>query len=345
MKTSVFALFIAVFAWSLSVVASADELQLRADRPEVYIVKKGDTLWDISGKFLEKPWNWPQIWDYNSQIKNPHLIFPGDELRLVWIDGKPQIQVNRGKVSTTIKLSPYVRKTPVDAAITTIPLDAVKPFVEMHRFVDAKELKAAPYIVGGADLRVLSAKGSKFYARGEFSKGERRYTVFREGKFYRHPKTNKKLGLHIQQIGEAVFQSQEGDLAVFTAERATTGLRSGDYLLPADAQGLQAFFTPAPAPADVEASIMDVDGGVRNAGIMDVILIDAGAENDVAVGNVFAVLKTGEQIRDHVKNEWLDLPSEKAGTVMVFKVFDKMSYGLIMSADKPLTIGDILSAP
>lgn len=346
MKQSLIALAMVVLAACFGATsAQADELQLRADHPERYIVQKGDTLWDISGKFLENPWNWPKIWDYNSQIKNPHLIFPGDELVLVWLNGKPQLQVSRGKAAGTIKLSPFIRKTPVDAAITTIPLEAVKPFVQMHRFIDERDLKHAPYIVGGDNLRVLSGRGSKIYARGEFGKLGERYTVFREGKVYRHSQTNKKLGLHIQQLGEAELIAKEGELATLMVERSTTGLRSGDYLLPATEDGLQAVFTPKPVAADIHASILDVDRGVRNAGVFDVVMIDAGQNQGVEIGNVFAAMKVGERIRDHVKNQWLDLPPEQAGTVMVFKTFADMSYGLIMSASSPLSVGDLLSRP
>ena len=346
MKKSLTALVFAFLGLCFSVnQIVADELQLREDHPERYTVLKGDTLWAIAGKFLEKPWNWPKIWDYNSQIKNPHLIFPGDELRLVWVNGKPQIQVDRGKTASTIKLSPFIRKTPVDAAITTIPLEAVEPFVQMHRFIDERDLKNAPYIVGGDNRRVLSGRGSKIYARGEFAKLGDRYTVFREGKVYKHPQTKKKLGLHIEQIGEAELIAKEGELATLMVEKSTTGLRSGDYLLAANDDGLLSVFTPKPVAADMHASIMDVERGVRNAGVFDVVMIDAGAEQGLEAGNVFAVMKVGERIRDHVKNQWLDLPPEKAGTIMVFKTFEKMSYGLIMSASSPLSVGDLLARP
>lgn len=346
MKKSLTVVLFAVLGFYISATpVVADELQLREDHPEQYTVQEGDTLWAIAGKFLEKPWNWPKIWNYNSQIKNPHLIFPGDLLRLVWVNGVPQIQVDRGKAATTIKLSPFIRKTPVDAAIKTIPLEAVEPFVKLHRFIDAKELKNAAYVVGGADKRVLAGRGSKFYARGDFGKIGESYTAFREGKKYKHSRTKKKLGLHIEQIGEAKLLSKAKDVATFMVQKSSTGLRSGDYLLPKSNESLASVFIPKPIAEGIEASILDVEDGVRNAGILDVVMIDAGKEQGVEPGNVFAVLKVGEKIRDHVKNKWLELPPEQAGTIMVFKTFDTMSYGLIMSAASPLSVGDILSRP
>ncbi len=346
MRKSPFAVILAFLGLFYFVSATnADELQIKSSHPDRYVVQEGDTLWAISGRFLENPWQWPQIWDYNQQIKNPHLIFPGDVLTLVWVNGKPQIQVNRGKLASTIKLSPYVRKTPIDNAITTIPLEAVKPFVQMHRFIQPKSLKKAPYVVGGADSRVLMGKDSKLYARGKFEEEVKRYFVFREGKFYKHPQTREKLGLHVQQIGEVSLLNRKDDVATFYVENARTGILKGDYLLPANEDSLQAFFQPKPVVDDINATIMDVEKGVLNVGLFDVVLIDAGTREGVEVGSVFAVKKHGDRIIDPVKNKWLELPDELAGTLMVFKTFEKISYGLVMSAARPLSVGDKLAAP
>lgn len=329
----------------LAIAATADVVQIKADHPDRYIVQEGDTLWGIAGRFLEKPWDWPEIWDINQQIQNPHLIFPGDELTLLWVDGKPVLRVSRGRVASTIKLSPYVRKTPVDNAIATIPLDAVRPFLQSYRLVERKQLKQAAYIVGGAEQRVLIGNGSKFYARGDFDSTQKHYSVFREGKFYKHPRTKEKLGVQVTQIGEVTQLASGDEVGTFYVDKASTGLLKGDYLLPAEDAGFQAFFQPRPADAGLQAMIMDVERGVRNVGVLDVVLLDVGEREGVAPGHVFSVMKVGERVRDDIKGKWLDLPPEESGTVMVFKAFDKISYGLILSAQQPLSIGDALVSP
>src|SRR5690554_4306731 len=131
-------------------------VELNSNHPDQYTVVKGDTLWDISGKFLRQPWKWPEIWHANPQVKNPHLIYPGDVLSLVYIDGKPRLVLNRG-TGGTIKLSPGIRKTPMAEAIPSIPLEAINSFLLSNRIIDSKEkFEDAPYVVAGSAERVLS---------------------------------------------------------------------------------------------------------------------------------------------------------------------------------------------
>lgn len=345
MKTLWVWLFSALMTLATLNVAHADVLQLKEDYPERYVVQKGDTLWDISGRFLKNPWEWPEIWNYNQQIKNPHLIFPGDVLTLVWVNGRPQIQVNRGKTSETIKLSPYVRKTPIDSAITTIPLEAIRPFLESAEFVDKDTLKTSAYIVAAADDRVLMGKGSKIYGRGEFLEGVKEYGVYRVGKKYKHPRTKEKLGTQVKKIGEARLMSLDGEFANLMTEEATTGLLKGDILLPMQDGSLQAFFQPRPVVKPVEASIMEVVGGVFNAGKLDVVMLDIGKNDDIDAGSVFGVYKDGIRVVDPKTNRRVTLPAELGGNLMVFRSFDSVSYALILSAAVPLNVGDALGRP
>lgn len=324
----------------------ADVLQLKQDYPERYVVQKGDTLWDISGRFLQNPWQWPEIWNYNQQIKNPHLIFPGDELTLVWVDGKPQLVVNRGKTASTIKLSPYVRKTPIDNAITTIPFDTIRPFLEAYRFEDEDTLDDAPYIISASEGALLMGKGSKLYAKGRFDGEQTRFGVYRIGDKYKHPRTKEKLGIQVRKIGSVQLIDQTGDIGTFVADNATSGFLQEDVLLPEDADGVRAFFQPRPVRDDVEAYIMDVVSGVQNVGRFDVVLIDVGSDNGIEPGSVFGVLKSGGVVRDPKKERRkIELPDEVAGNIMIFKAFESISYGLVMKASMPLSVGDRLSAP
>mgnify|MGYP002715740889 CR=1 FL=1 len=143
------------------------EVQLKDGHPDRYTVVKGDTLWDISGKFLSLPWKWPELWHANPQIENPHLIYPGDTLSLVYIDGQPRLMLNRGASRGTIKLSPKVRSTPMAEAIPTIPLEAINSFLLSNRIVNsAEEFAAQPYIVAGRQESVIAGAGDRIYGRG-----------------------------------------------------------------------------------------------------------------------------------------------------------------------------------
>jgi len=338
-------LILGAFCAVTASLAVADVLQLKQDYPDRYVVQKGDTLWDISARFLQNPWQWPQIWDYNQQIKNPHLIFPGDELSLVWVDGKPQLVVNRGKSASTIKLSPYVRKTPVDNAITTISLDTVRPFLEIYRFISKDDLKESPYILSGAEGSLLMGKGSKLYSRGDLEEGVSLYGVYREGKEYKHPRTKEKLGIQMRNIGTVRLTSEKEGIGTFYTERAASGFMKGDILLPADEDGVAAFFQPRPVRRDMEAKIMEAVSGVKNVGRYDVIMIDVGTEDGVDVGSVFGAYKSGGVVEDPRKGKKIALPDEVAGNIMVFKALETISYGLVMTASRPLSVGDTLGAP
>ncbi len=149
------------------------QVDLREGHPDRYTVVRGDTLWDISGKFLRQPWKWPELWHANPQIQNPHLIYPGDTLSLVYVDGQPRLVLNRGESRGTIKLSPKIRSTPIAEAIPTIPLDKINSFLLANRIVDdEKTFTSAPYIVAGNAERIVSGTGDRIYARGKEQKGD-----------------------------------------------------------------------------------------------------------------------------------------------------------------------------
>ena len=164
------------------------QVELNEGAPETYIVKKGDTLWGISGMYLEQPWLWPELWDVNPQIDNPHLIFPGDELYLVWIDGKPRLRVRRGR---DVKLHPTMRVTPLDLAIPIIPLDEIGPWLMSHRIMDADDLNNSAYVVAANQGHLISGPGDRIFGRGPFPEGERSYGIYRAGLTYIDPITQE----------------------------------------------------------------------------------------------------------------------------------------------------------
>ena len=180
------------FALLMSASVLANEVALNPDHPDRYVVVKGDTLWDISAKFLQYPWHWPEIWQVNPQVENPHLIYPGDELTLVYRDGRPVLELSRGQ--QTYKLSPEMREIRMDEAIHTIPLSIIRPFLTKPRVVGAEVLDAAPYVVATSDERLLSGAGDIVYAKGIIDPEQNEFNVFRGDKIYFDPNTRRCCG-------------------------------------------------------------------------------------------------------------------------------------------------------
>lgn len=314
---------------------------LRSDHPERYTVVKGDTLWDISARFLNNPWYWPEIWHVNPQVQNPHLIYPGDELALVYIDGEPRVT----KVSSdrVVKLSPKVRSEAIDTPIPAIPLDAISSFLTDTRIVSAEELNGAPYVLEGEDGRIITGAGDRIYARGE--KPADKLGVFRRSKEFRDPETGEFLGLEARSIARGEVIAENSDVLTLRLKQSSEEVRIGDRLLVSEERRITTSFVPSSPDSDVEAEMISVDGGVNQIGQFDVVAINRGEREGLKPGNVMAVLKSGNLVRDPVTNETIELPSERAGLMMVFQTYEKMSYGLILQATRPLSVGDKVTNP
>ena len=229
-------------------------VELKEDVPETYIVKKGDTLWGISGMYLQKPWLWPQLWDANPQIDNPHLIYPGDELYLVWIDGQPRLRMRRGR---DVKMTPNMRVSDLDLAIPIIPLDEIGPWLKWSRIVAEGELNGAPYIVSGSQRHLLSAPGDRVFGRGDFPEGERAFGIYRPGEAYYDPITKELLGYQAQDIGNTKLLSAAGEaVAELEVTRVTEEVRITDRLLPLRERVIDATFHPRPPSEEIEDGFM-----------------------------------------------------------------------------------------
>ncbi|MFV0454714.1 MAG: LysM peptidoglycan-binding domain-containing protein [Pseudomonas sp.] len=321
-------------------------VQLKDDHPEQYTVVKGDTLWDISGRFLREPWKWPELWHANPQIENPHLIYPGDNLSLVYIDGQPRLTLNRGASRGTIKLSPTVRTTPMAEAIPTIPLEAINSFLLSNRIIDsAEQFEAAPYIVAGNAERVISGSGDRIYGRGAFEDGMAVYGIFRQGKTYFDPDTEEFLGINADDVGTAEILDMEGDIATMMLTRVTQEARIGDRLFPNEERAVNSTFMPSEPEGEIKGVILDVPRGVTQIGQFDVVTLNKGARDGIKDGNVLAVYKTGETVRDRVTGENVKIPDERAGLLMVFRTYEKLSYGLVLQATRSLAVQDKVRNP
>jgi hypothetical protein len=334
---------ISFFSW-------ADDALLKTGHPDEYTVKKGDTLWDISGTFLNSPWLWPEIWHVNPQIENPHLIFPGDLIRLVYLDGQPRLTLERtlkmvpGAGSTT-KLSPSIRVQKTEDAISSIPLDKIEAFLSRSRILQPGELEASPYMLAGQQQHVIVGAGDHAYARGQFDDNYTNYGVYRKGQVFKDPVTKELLGVYAQGVGTVAVTKQDGDIATLNIIRAFEEIRPGDNLMPSEDRSVDSVFFPSAPDADIDAQIIAVEGGVSQVGKFNVVIINRGEREGLQIGNVLAIYKAGEVVADRVKGGKVALPDERSGLMMVFRTFEKMSFALVLEADRALAVNDKVRNP
>lgn len=336
-------LFTTVAVFSVPVLA--EEVALKSSHPDRYTVLKGDTLWDISAKFLEKPWLWPEIWQVNPQIENPHLIYPGDTIALVYIDGRPRLVVQRGDAGRTFKMSPEVRIQPLEAAIPAIPLDAINHFLDRSRVLDEGELERAPYVVMGGEDHLVVGAGDNLYARGDFTDRVPVYGIYRGGKAYTDPDSGELLGIKAEDMGAAKFVAAESDIATLTVTRSSEEIRIEDRLLPHEERAIDSTFYPSPPAEEIDAEIMSVEGGISQVGALDVVSINRGEREGLKSGNVLAIYRKGSVVTDRVSGDKIKLPDERAGLLMVFHTFEKMSFAIVLESSRPLKIRDRVRNP
>lgn len=340
--------------------APAPVVELKPNYPEKYVVVKGDTLWDISSRFLKSPWQWPQLWQFNPQIANPHLIYPGDVLSIYFIDGKPVLGVQRkgekigevsippemiGKEYPTVKLSPRIREKGLDEAIPTIPYDVINPFLSRPRVVTEDELEEAPYVVEFADNHIAAGGGYRLYARGiEENTGNGDYLLVRAGQSYRDPDSGEILGYEAIYIGDARLQ-RYGDPSTLLATNSAREILRGDRLLPKDDNDYQRSYMPRAPKNQINGSIIAVVDGVAQIGQFQVVVLNLGRQEDIEPGHVLAVNQRGGRVKDIVSGGSVKLPDERAGEVMVFRVFERVSYALVMRATSAIHIEDMVTNP
>lgn len=335
--------FTLLLCMSLGPLAAADEL-LRNDHPDRYTVVKGDTLWDISGRFLRSPWRWPDIWHVNPQIGNPHLIYPGDVLELVYVDGKPRLQLQRGP--RKVKLSPQARSTPWSGTIPTIPIDAIAPFLTKPYVIDEDAAKNSPYIVDFADDHIVGGAGQRAYVRS-IDDATGKYDVVRPGGPYKDGDTGEILGYEAVYVGTSTVQ-RTGDPATIFFNSTEIEAVIGDRVIPAAAERATVNFTPHAPEQDVRGNIISVLNGVSQIGQYNVVVLDRGEQEGLKPGTVLQIDQRGETVRDVVTPDSRDtvtLPDEKAGLLMVFRTFDRVAFGLVLHATKAMHVGDRVHNP
>lgn len=354
--------------FALSPTLSADTVELKPDHPERYTVQKGDTLWDISKRFLKSPWHWPRVWKINEQIKNPHLIYPGDVLVMRWVDGQPQISLlRRDKVEPTlptapvlpptdgvpdqrptdprtVRVQPRVHKEPIASAIPTIPPEAITPFLSQPLAVGKEELNQAGYVTTGLDDRIALGDQSEFYARGFKGESKEYYHIFRPGKAIHHPDTGELLAYEAVYLGDA-RRLEGGDPAKFVVTSVKQEIIPTDRLLAAERPAGLPFYMPQAPKKEVNGRVLNALNSVSEIGPLTVVAISLGKREGMEQGTVLRILRSVGTHRDPVVGGRYKLPDEESGLLMVFRVFDKISYALVMSSTRPVYINDRVSNP
>lgn len=292
---------------------------IRADHPETYTVVKGDTLWDISGRFLEQPWRWPDIWEANPQIENPHLIYPGDVIQLTWRDGRPILSVVRDRAveddARYVRLSPAVRIDERVEPIPVIPVEAIQPFLKQPLVLDQDEMEGWPYVVSSYDQRLISATGNKIYIRGLPDNGTSRYSIYRMGPAYKAVGDDRYsdgeiLGYEALYVGDAVVQ-RHGDPASAVITRAEREVLVGDRLFPYKEGEAVSDFIPQMPATEVKGNVISVIDGVSQIGQYQIVVLSVGATDGIENGNVLGVYQTGAMVRDHLAGRMRDHAGEE----------------------------------
>lgn len=318
-------------------------VEVADNAPLKYVVKKGDTLWDIATYFLRDPWLWPEVWYVNPQVANPHLIYPGDELLLVWVDGRPQIR--RGGLGVE-RLSPRVRNLPLDAAIPTIPIDAIRNFLRGPRLIETDALDDAPYVLEFVGEHLIGAEGMSVYVMRLPEEDITTYQIVRRGETYRDPDDNRVLGVEALPIGE-VEVVQYGTPAVTRVLDSVREVLIGDHLLPSEAEVFSANFFPHAPGNEIEGRIINVYEGVSQIGQYAIVALNRGQMHGLTPGHVLSIYQAGRKVSDPYRSGYgkVQLPDTLAGNLLVFKTYERFSYGLVMEAFRPVHVLDKVKNP
>ena len=331
--------------------------ELAPNAPDSYTIKTRDTLWDISKLFLKSPWRWPELWGMNlDQIRNPHLIYPGQVLYLDKTGGRARLRMGQA-VTGNDKLSPRVRSSALGAdALASVPFGLIEPFLNDAVIFQTDELARAPRIVATQENRVILGRGDTAYVRGDLSNGTD-YRIFREPKPLVDPTTKEILGYEAVYVGAAEYAKQgetrvdaAGKSEIVPATFIVTSVRQeagiGDRLALVPVREYTNYAPHAPQ-GTLEGQIVSLYGDALTAGQNQIVALNRGAKDGMERGHVLALVRTGERVVDRTdaSKPTIKLPDERHGLLFVFRVFDRMSYALILSVKEPVSPGDRFTQP
>ena len=333
---------------------NADELKLKEGAPDIYTVVKGDTLWDISGKFLESPWRWPEIWNLNKEeIKNPHWIYPGDVIALDQSGANPRLRLLRdGKEvsddgsADSEKYGPRVRGEALEAgAIPSIRAQDIEPFLAKPLFIQAGALDSTPVILSSEDNHVIAGKGSIAYVEGIDSSKGRDWQIYRPGKKLFDPDNERVvLGYEAVYVGDA-YVKRFGNPATADIVRSKFEVNRGDRLINAEEQPYIAYVPHAPS-SQIKGRIVSAYNSVNEVAQNSIITINRGKRDGMEIGHVLAAYRNGEWIKSELNpRKKVKLPDERVGLVFIFRVFENLSYALVLQSTRQFNLGDVVQTP
>jgi len=326
---------------------------LAANAPDTYTVKRGDTLWDISSIFLTSPWRWPELWGMNKeQIANPHLIYPGQMLRLVKSDGRARLEIAGDQsvgAGDVVRLSPTVRDLGGEReAISSIPNRVIEPFLSRPAIVSPEELAQYPRIVATQEQRVHVGVGDTVFGRGFADEAIERYAIFRPARPLFDPddvERRRPIAWEAFYLGVAQ-KTRGGDVATLRILESTQEIGVGDRLVPITRVPV-INYVPRRPDQPIEGRLVSIYSGLAETGTQSIVALNRGARHGVQVGYVLALLDTGATILDRTsdRREFITLPDERIGHMFVFRVFDEISYALVLRVTKPVRVGDRFTQP
>lgn len=333
--------------------AAVDASEIQPNAPMHYTVKKGDTLWGIAAMYLKDPWLWPEVWIINPQVPNPHLIYPGDKLALAYgKDGHPHVMLEQ---SGAVRLDPRLRSTPLENAIPTIPYSAIAAFLSRPSVMTSDEIKRAPYVLAFRDMHQAAGSSNEVYIRNLTANQNSRFPIMHIAGPLVDPDDGKVVGYEGIYTATALVERGGDPAKAVLIDPARETLR-GDRLLSSDSNQPPATFTPHVPTNQVRGRILDVVAGDVLIGTYNVIVINRGKRHGIEPGTVLAIDQAGEEVRDLFRNgreignttpfaPKVRLPEERTGTLLVFKVFERVSYGLVIGSDDIIQVGDIVRSP
>jgi len=338
------ALILAVTA----ICASAEEpLKLVDNPPDRHIVVRGDTLWGISGKFLKQPWRWPEIWNMNkAEIKNPHWIYPGDIILLDYSSGKPRLKIAKAVGGTTGngRLQPKIYSEAVQQVIPSIPPNAIEPFISQPLVIEPGEHDNVARIVASQEDRMFMGAGDTAFASGIPDARVINWNVFRKGKPLKDPDTGEVIGHEAFFLGNAKL-IQPGEPAALRIVLAKEEIGRGDRLLPAPPAEIIAY-APHRPDQEIAGKVMSIYGAVNEGGTSSVVSINRGRNDSLEVGHVLALFRNRVSVgTEDGKQVPVTIPEERYALAFVFRVFDRVSYALVVESSKSVMIGDSAKNP
>jgi hypothetical protein len=329
-------------AIAVSAAVSAATVELADNHPVDYTVVKGDTLWDIAGKFLKDPWRWPEIWRQNSYIQNPDLIYPGDRLVLRYSEGEPYLEHLSGReraARKVVKMGPAVYVEKLDDAIPSIPPQIIMAFLSDRQVVESRNLDNLAYVTEGINHEVILGTLSDMYVRKIDGAPGSRFKIIRMRGELVDPETKKVIAYETETLGEAEM-IRPGDPAKLRIIKSSKEINQGDRLVPAVSKLSLPYYHPQAFRENISVSILGAVSDQATYGPGDVISLSAGSDQGLEPGHVLQIMRDQGVQKDPVTKKKYRLPIERSGIVMIFKTYDKVSYGLIMRASQGIRVYD-----